>query len=484
MLIPGLLTTLVAIILSIKIYNENPKHVENRIFVLLMISFAVIGISNFLVNFTQEAYFILLFARIYYLAAIIAPVIFLHFCYIFPKRTEISFIEKSFLYLQYIFSIIFYFLFLIYTTTNDVRKTAMGNYVTFNEHTEFIGLYLSVILMLSAIYLFKKYRNISSSIERQQLRNVFYGGLIAVSLVVIHITLLSFNILTYFMVPLGIIIFSAFIAAAILRFNLLIYRPMVNIILGEDQISLLNRNQLEKEVEARTAALQETNVKLVKEIEQRKKIESEIKESLKEKEILLKEIHHRVKNNLQIVSSLIYLQSRKMHQKDIIDMLNELNNRIRSMALIHENIYNNNNLDDIDFERYISTLVNELLTVYNIKREKITVHINIEKINIDIDISILLGLIINELVVNVLKHAFPDKKTGEILINAERTDTSIHVRIHDNGIGLPDDFNLEKIESLGLQLVKNLVKQLNGIISIHTNNKTEFHITIPLSKES
>jgi two-component sensor histidine kinase len=478
-IIPGLISAIFTIFLSIKVYKENPKNIQNRVFVLLMFFFSILGFSNFLVNHFEDIYIILFFSQFYYLAAIVSPVIFLHFTIVFPTITNIKFKVKLFLFMQYLLTILFFSFLIINTSINDVKLTDFGNYVHFNEQTRVIGWYISLILILSACNLFKKYRRIVSSIEKQQLRNVFIGGLIAIIFVIGHLILLYFNILTYFVIPLALIIFSFFIAAAILRLKLLSYKPMARSILGRNQISLLNRNQLEKEVEARTAALQKINRKLLEEINQRKKVEIEITDSLREKEILLKEVHHRVKNNLQIISSLIYLQSRKIKQKEITSMLNEINNRIRSMSLIHETIYQSNNLNKINFEDYIKTLVAELLSIYAINKEKIKMKIDLKDIYLDIDISILLGLIVNELVVNAIKHAFPTDNSGEIAIETEASKGTLILKVSDNGVGLPGDIDLENIHSLGLQLVHNLVKQLNGVLTIHTNGKSEFHISIP-----
>jgi PAS domain S-box-containing protein len=212
-------------------------------------------------------------------------------------------------------------------------------------------------------------------------------------------------------------------------------------------------------------------------ITERKQAEEKIKTSLKEKEVLLREIHHRVKNNLQIVSSLLRLQSRHIKDKRYEEMLKESQNRIKSMALIHENLYKSENLANIDPKEYIRTLVDDLIQSYGVTQ--ITSKIEVGDISLDIDIAIPCGLIINELVSNALKHAFPDKK-GEITVSLRSNNENIELIVRDNGVGIPEDVDFRKTETLGLSLVSILAEgQLDGKITVTRDGGTAFYITFP-----
>jgi len=478
LLLPGIISSCITLLLGSKIYREDPKKIQHRIFSMLMICFFTLSMCSFFVNLTNDDAFILFFGRIFYFAGLLVPVVFFHFCYIFPKR----FIEKKQMYIfvvLYVLSFFLYFYFIFHSSIDDIVKTPYGNYFYFNEETFFIGFYLCIILILSTLLLCYKYFKTDSYIEKQQIKNVFLGGFFSVVVVVIHIVLLFFRIKTFFVIPAAISVFSLFIAAAILKFNLFIYKPMEEMVLTSEMVSLLNRNQLEKEVEARTTALLSANEKLKQEIEQRRKSEEELKDSLEEKEILLKEIHHRVKNNLQIISSLIYLQTNKLKDKKIIDTLQEVNSRIRSMSLIHENIYKSKGFDSIDFKEYVQTIVNELISIYNTDTKKIRMKISIENLHLSIDTSILLGLVLNELVTNALKHAFIDDRSGEIIIEDKSDELSFILSVRDNGVGLKEDIDVKNTKTLGIQLVNNLVRQLNGSFDFKQNKWTEFIIRFP-----
>ena len=197
--------------------------------------------------------------------------------------------------------------------------------------------------------------------------------------------------------------------------------------------------------------------------------------SLKEKEVLLQEIHHRVKNNLQIVSSLLSLQSTYIKDKKYAEMLKDSQNRIRSMALIHEKLYHSENLAYIDFDAYVKELVYGLIHLYKV--DTITVKIEVEDILLDINTAIPCGLIINELVSNAIKHAFPDGE-GEIVIHFRSFNGAIQLLVSDNGIGIPDTINFRATESLGLHLVTILAEdQLEGGIVLDRGTGTAFQIT-------
>jgi len=214
------------------------------------------------------------------------------------------------------------------------------------------------------------------------------------------------------------------------------------------------------------------------EITERKKAEEEINNSLKEKEILLREIHHRVKNNMQIISSLLKLQSGYTDERKYRDIFKDCQNRIASMALIHEKLYQSVELTKIDLDDYIRNLVNSLFQSYDISKGTITLNIDIEKVSLGIDLATPCGLIISELVSNSLKHAFPNGREGGIKVAFRQTDeNTFELTVNDNGIGIPEDMDFRKTESLGLSLFTMLVEdQLEGEISLDRSKGTEFRI--------
>ncbi len=208
-----------------------------------------------------------------------------------------------------------------------------------------------------------------------------------------------------------------------------------------------------------------------------KEAENQIKLSLKEKEMLLKEIHHRVKNNLMVISSLLNLQSRYIRDEASKDIFKESQNRARSMALIHERLYQTTDLKRIDFGDYIRTLSQELFRTYAGDFGLIDLKINVEDIFLDINTAIPLGLIVNELITNSLTHAFPDGMKGEINVDFQRTDDHYEFTVKDNGIGFPYDLDFQKTASLGLQIVNSLTEQIFGEIELNRSHGTEFKIT-------
>jgi PAS domain S-box-containing protein len=215
-----------------------------------------------------------------------------------------------------------------------------------------------------------------------------------------------------------------------------------------------------------------------RDVTEQKEAEEQIKKSLKEKEILLGEIHHRVKNNMQVISSMLSLQSEYITEKKYRDMFQESQNRILSMSLIHENLYQSRNFAKIDLNEYINDLVNDLFRSYGIDTGNITLNINVENVYLGIDSGIPCGLIINELVTNCLKHAFPDGGKGEMKISLRSIgEDMIELLISDNGIGIPKDLDFENTQSLGLYLVKMLAEnQLQGEIHLDRSKGTEFKI--------
>ena len=237
-------------------------------------------------------------------------------------------------------------------------------------------------------------------------------------------------------------------------------------------------DDLERRVEERTAELAEVNKALQAEIAERKRAEEQIKASLGEKEVLLKEIHHRVKNNLQVVSSMLQLQSRNVKDKETVEIFQESRNRIRSMALAHERLYQSKDLARVDFAKYIRSLASYLGRSYGVNTNVIQLKTNLQDVFLGVDTAIPCGLILNELVSNCLKHAFPDGREGEICIELRSdSDGEFTLVVSDNGIGLPEDLDFRNTESLGLQLVNTLVNQLEGTIELDRRGGTAFEIT-------
>ncbi|MGB9979767.1 sensor histidine kinase [Methanobacterium sp.] len=215
---------------------------------------------------------------------------------------------------------------------------------------------------------------------------------------------------------------------------------------------------------------------ILHDITKRKNYEKQIKQSLSEKEILLKEIHHRVKNNLQIISSLLNLQSRYIEDKDAFGVFKESQNRIKSMALIHEKLYQSEDLTKIDFAEYIKSLTFHLFRSYSIDQSRVELSINFEGILFDIDTSIPCGLIINELISNSLKYAFPNGRKGKISIDLQLKGEKDILIIRDNGVGFPEGMDFQNTETLGLRLVNILVNQINGVITCDKIEGTSFRI--------
>jgi PAS domain S-box-containing protein len=199
----------------------------------------------------------------------------------------------------------------------------------------------------------------------------------------------------------------------------------------------------------------------------RKMMEEKIRESLEEKGLLLREIHHRVKNNLQIIISLFNLQSHYVADQKAFEALKEGQDRIKSMALIHERFYQNDGLSRIDFDDYIKRLIENLFLSFNVSPERITYEVDAEKISLDIDTAVPCGLIINELVSNTLKHAFAENEKGELKVTFKRAlDNSLTLIVSDSGKGFPDEFDLESADSLGMQLISALSNQLDAKITL------------------
>ena len=242
--------------------------------------------------------------------------------------------------------------------------------------------------------------------------------------------------------------------------------------------------KLEQKVDERTLELKNKNdelkntLRLLKqEIDERKQAEEQIEASLKEKEVLLKEIHHRVKNNLQVISSMLNLQSQHITDKASLAMFQESQNRIRAMALIHEKLYTSEDLSHIDIASYIHSLTHQLITTYSTASSRVSMDIAITDIFLTITTAIPCGLIINELVSNALKHAFPQQREGTITVSITPSNKdSLILTVSDTGIGFPEGIDFRNTDTLGMQLVNSLVEQLEGTITLDRSKGTRVRI--------
>ena len=216
---------------------------------------------------------------------------------------------------------------------------------------------------------------------------------------------------------------------------------------------------------------------VIRDVTDRILFEKQLKASLKEKEVMLQEIHHRVKNNLQIISSLLRLQSNYIRDESLKNIFNVSQDRIQSMALIHQMLYQSSNLNSVDFSEYIRKMITRLSSVYLSNDKNIKFDIDIQKVNLSINQAIPCGLIINELVTNSLKHGFENKQKGCIYVGLSKMGKeNIQIKVKDTGIGLPQSVKLEAADTLGLTLVRDLIRQLRGTVTVKRDKGTEFNI--------
>jgi two-component system, chemotaxis family, CheB/CheR fusion protein len=243
------------------------------------------------------------------------------------------------------------------------------------------------------------------------------------------------------------------------------------------RILLLNVRQLRDDRQEHSILLS------IEDITARRQAEAQIQNSLSEKEVLLREIHHRVKNNLQIVSSLLSLQSNRINDPQAGAILEDSQNRVGAMALIHEILYQSPNLADLNFAEYITTLVGNLFASYSVDSASISLHVDVQSAaTFSIDRAVLCGLIVNELVTNAIKHGFGDDGHGEITISLAAKDRNfLTLSVANNGRSLPPDFDLRNVRSMGLNLVMSLVKQIEGDLAVETGDLTVFKVTFPLA---
>ena len=219
-------------------------------------------------------------------------------------------------------------------------------------------------------------------------------------------------------------------------------------------------------------------------ITERKKAEEQMEASLKEKEVLLQEIHHRVKNNMQIISSILNLQSGVIKNKRVLELFKSSQNRIKSMALIHEKLYKSKDFSRIDFSKYVQSLSKDLFKMYGINQDVVKLSIDIKDVLLNINAAIPCGLIINELISNSLKHAFPGGRKGKIKIAmSSLNNNGLELTVSDNGIGIPEEVDIRSTKSLGLHLVTILAEdQLQGKIKLDKTKGTKFHLILRKKK--
>ena len=279
---------------------------------------------------------------------------------------------------------------------------------------------------------------------------------------------------------------ALFISLKVLR---MISRPIDNLVDTANQVSQSqdyslratkfsddDMGNLTEEFNDMLRQIQQRDEELEQRVEERT---AELSDSLDEKVVLLKEIHHRVKNNLQVISSLLSLQTRQIEDERTLEIFANSENRVRAMAAIHEKLYESDDLANVDFAQYIQSLVAHLFQSYKVSPQYIRLKSEVEDVLLDLDHAIPCGLMINELVSNSLKYAFPRGEKGEIYVYLGQTEKGYVLKVKDNGIGFPEDIDFRASKSLGLQLINTLVTQLQGRIEMDNHEGTEFTIEFP-----
>jgi two-component sensor histidine kinase/HAMP domain-containing protein len=232
-----------------------------------------------------------------------------------------------------------------------------------------------------------------------------------------------------------------------------------------------------------TDELMEKDMAIVAEIDERKRAEEQITASLKEKEVLLREVHHRVKNNLQIISSLLDMSSMQTDNQETINLFTDSRNRINAMALIHSQLYRSERFDQINMEKHIQELSRDLLQIYAMEKV-IALDVKSANVYLNINQAIPCALVLSELITNVCKHAYREGQKGTISISMQKSDdNTVLLSVKDDGAGIPEDIDIERSNSLGLSIVRNLVNnQLKGKIDFRMNEGTEVHIDFKVSE--
>jgi two-component sensor histidine kinase len=213
------------------------------------------------------------------------------------------------------------------------------------------------------------------------------------------------------------------------------------------------------------------------EIGERARAEGALSASLREKEVLLKEIHHRVKNNLQVITSVLNLPMRYIADQRAVTVLKETSNRVKSIAILHEILYKSSDLSKVPVSGYIQSLITHLVSSYDVSGETVSISIEVEDILVNIDTGISCGLLINELVSNSLRHAFPAGRKGRVWVRLSEQGDRICLTVGDDGVGIPEEYDPHSAETLGLKIVDTLTRQLNGKLELKRGYGTEFSVT-------
>ncbi|MBI2390609.1 MAG: PAS domain S-box protein [Deltaproteobacteria bacterium] len=214
----------------------------------------------------------------------------------------------------------------------------------------------------------------------------------------------------------------------------------------------------------------------IRDISERKLAETRLRTSLKEKEVLLKEVHHRVKNNLQIVSSMLNLQMDQIEDPKALGLFRESQARVRSIALFHEKLYQSKDLAHVDIAEYLRAVTTSLFASYGVEPQDIALSIDAEDVQLAVDAAISCGLIVNELVSNALKHAFPRGRKGSIEVTLRRDGRRVVLEVRDDGVGFPEAVDFRNPTTLGLRLVSILAEQIRGTVDLERRDGTRFHI--------
>lgn len=213
-------------------------------------------------------------------------------------------------------------------------------------------------------------------------------------------------------------------------------------------------------------------------VTEKKIAEKKIECLLFEKDLLLKEVHHRIKNNMSAVSGLLYLQSEFLKDSEAVSAIDDARNRIKSMMLIYDKLYRTSDFTNVDLKDYISNLADEISSTFSIHGRNISIVKEISDFNMNSQMIFPIGIIINEIITNAFKHAFPGKRNGIILISIQRYGSALKLLVRDDGVGIPDSFDIKKADGFGLSLVNILVKQMNGSLEMISSNGTEYRIVI------
>ncbi len=218
--------------------------------------------------------------------------------------------------------------------------------------------------------------------------------------------------------------------------------------------------------------------KVMRDVTEKKEADEQLRASLREKEVLLKEIHHRVKNNLQVITSLLNIQTQYLRNTEAREVLDDVRNRVHSIAAIHEMLYESGDLSRIDFEAYLRQIASDLIAFYGIDGDRIRVVIDAQPVKLNISQAVPCGLIVSELLTNAVKHAFPDDRRGVVKVRLHPDGECVLV-VSDDGVGLPENLDPKRSGSMGLQLVHLLTEQLPGTVEIDGSNGTRVTIRFP-----